>query len=90
MKGAEGGTFQSINPANTAEVVGIVSREDRQDVDCVVEVSPAAWQGWRRMGTPKRGEILFRGAEMLLRRKQELSEMSKGKNLVLEGLKRFC
>jgi hypothetical protein len=26
----------------------------------------------------------------LLRRKQELSEMPKGKNVVLEGLKRFC
>jgi len=75
VEGAEGGTFQSINPANTAEVVGVLSRAGKQDVDRAVGAARAAWQDWRRMPAPKRGEILFRAGEMLLRRKQELGEL---------------
>ena len=75
VEGAEGRTFQSINPADTAEVVGVLSRAGRGDVDRAVEATRAAWHGWRRMPAPKRGEILFRAGEMLLRRKQELGKL---------------
>jgi aldehyde dehydrogenase (NAD+) len=75
VEGAEGATFQSINPANSAEVVGIISRAGKPDVDRAVQAARAAWQIWRLMPAPKRGEILFRAGEMLLRRKQELGEL---------------
>jgi acyl-CoA reductase-like NAD-dependent aldehyde dehydrogenase len=70
-----GETFQSINPADTTEVVGVVSKSGREDVDKAVEAARNAFLGWRLTPAPKRGEIIFRAAEALARRKEELAEL---------------
>jgi alpha-ketoglutaric semialdehyde dehydrogenase len=70
-----GRTFQSINPADTTEVVGVVSKSGREDVDRAVEAARNAYRGWRLTPAPKRGEIIFRAAEALARRKEELGEL---------------
>ncbi len=70
-----GETFRSINPADTAEVVGVVSKSGREDVDKAVEAARNAFRGWSLTPAPKRGEIIFRAAEALVRRKEELGEL---------------
>jgi aldehyde dehydrogenase (NAD+) len=65
-------TFRSINPANEDEVVGIVSKSGREDVDGAVKAAREAYEGWRLTPAPHRGEILFRAAEILLRNKEAL------------------
>jgi aldehyde dehydrogenase (NAD+) len=68
-------TFRSINPANTGEVVGVVSRSGREDVDQAVRAARGAYEGWRLTPAPRRGEILFRAAEILLRNKESLGKL---------------
>jgi len=68
-------TFQSINPANKDEVIGVVSRSGREDVDLAVEAARGAYEGWRLTPAPRRGEILFRAAEMLLKNKGTLGRL---------------
>jgi acyl-CoA reductase-like NAD-dependent aldehyde dehydrogenase len=68
-------TFQSINPASKDEVIGVVSRSGREDVDQAVEAAREAYEGWRLTPAPRRGEILFRAAEMLLRNKEALGRL---------------
>jgi aldehyde dehydrogenase (NAD+) len=72
---ANGTTFEDINPANKTEVLGSFPRSDHRDVDRAVEAAKAHFAEWRRIPAPRRAEILFRAAEILLRRKEELSQL---------------
>lgn len=67
--------FESINPANTSEVIGMVAKSSSVDVDRAVESAREAFKRWRLVPAPKRAEILFRVAEILKKRKQELGEL---------------
>src|SRR5512135_3126615 len=68
-------TFRSINPANTDDVVGVVARSGREDVDQAVRAARQAYDAWRLTPAPRRGEILFRAAEILLRDKESLGKL---------------
>jgi acyl-CoA reductase-like NAD-dependent aldehyde dehydrogenase len=74
--GAKSGkTFQSINPANRDDVVGVLARSEREDVDRAVKAARDAYRDWRLTPAPRRGEILFRAAELLLRNKEALGRL---------------
>lgn len=68
-----GNTFENINPADHSDVIGIFQRSDKSDVDDAVAAAKAAFHGWRLTAAPKRAEILFRAAQMLAERKEELA-----------------
>ncbi|HVP81326.1 MAG TPA: aldehyde dehydrogenase family protein [Thermodesulfobacteriota bacterium] len=70
-----GETFRSINPANQDDVVGVVSRSGREDVDQAVGAAREAYDAWHLTPAPRRGEILFRAAEILLRNKESLGKL---------------
>jgi len=70
-----GETFQSVNPANKGEVVGVVSKSGGADVDEAVKAAREAYEGWRLTPAPRRGEILFRAAEIVLKNKEALGKM---------------
>jgi aldehyde dehydrogenase (NAD+) len=70
-----GETFRSINPANRDQVIGIVSKSGREDVDQAVKAARGAYENWRLTPAPRRGEILFRAAEILLRNKEALGKL---------------
>lgn len=70
-----GNTLESINPADISDVVGIVPRSGKEDVDRAVDAARKAYEAWRMLPAPRRGEIIFRAAEILLKRKQELGEL---------------
>ncbi len=70
-----GKTFSSINPANKEEVVGVVSLSSREDVDEAVKAARDAYDPWRLTPAPRRGEILFRAAELLLKNKEALGRL---------------
>lgn len=73
VKSHTGETFQNINPANTDEVVGIFQQSDAQDVDAAISAAAEAYKSWRLYPAPKRGEILYRVAQRLLKDKEEIS-----------------
>lgn len=68
-------TFRSLNPANTEEVVGMVAKSGPEDVERAVVAARAAARSWALTPAPRRGEILFRAAQMLVQRKKELGEL---------------
>jgi acyl-CoA reductase-like NAD-dependent aldehyde dehydrogenase len=70
-----GETFQSFNPANKDEVIGVVSRSGPEDVDHAVKAAREAYEGWRLTPAPRRGEILFRAAELLIKNKEALGRI---------------
>ncbi len=75
MDAASGKTLKSINPANTNDVVGVVPSSGKSDIDRAVGEAKRAYPLWRLTPPPKRGEILFRAAELLLKNKTELGKL---------------
>jgi alpha-ketoglutaric semialdehyde dehydrogenase len=70
-----GRRFASRNPADTRQVVADAPLSERADVDRAVAAARAALPGWRSLPAPRRGEILFRAGELLIRNKQRLGEL---------------
>jgi aldehyde dehydrogenase (NAD+) len=72
---ASGGEmFASLNPATEA-VIADAAKSTRDDVEAAVAAAKSAFRGWRLTPAPRRGEILFRVAELLRDRKEDLSRL---------------
>ena len=71
---ASGETFESISPAD-GEVLGSFPKSGPEDVDRAVAVAKDAYESWRLVPAPKRGEILFRFAHLVEEHKAELTEL---------------
>ncbi|MGB8322797.1 MAG: aldehyde dehydrogenase family protein [Candidatus Acidiferrum sp.] len=70
---ASGGTIENRNPADTDELIGVFPASTQADVDNAVAAAREAYKSWRLVPAPKRAEILFRAAELLVKRKEEFS-----------------
>lgn len=70
VESSTGGTFEDRNPADTREVVGIFQKSGKADVDAAVEAAKRAFAKWRLVPAPRRAEIVFRAAEILIERKK--------------------
>jgi alpha-ketoglutaric semialdehyde dehydrogenase len=68
-----GKTIENRNPANTGEIIGNFPASSAEDVNAAVAAAQNAYKSWRLVPAPKRAEILFRAAELLLKRKEEFS-----------------
>jgi aldehyde dehydrogenase (NAD+) len=71
---AGGETFESLSPA-TGETIGIFPRSGPEDVDRAVAAAKEAYESWRLVPAPRRGEIVFRFAALVADHKQELAEL---------------
>ena len=71
---ASGDTFESTNPAN-GETIGVFPKSGPEDVDRAVEAAKDAFEDWRLVPAPKRGEILFRFAQLMTEHKAELARL---------------
>src|ERR1700739_4630421 len=68
-----GKAHENRNPTNTDEIIGEFPLSTEADVDEAVAAARAAYAKWRLVPAPKRAEILFRAAELLVKRKEEFS-----------------
>jgi aldehyde dehydrogenase (NAD+) len=81
---AGGSTFENRNPANTDEVVGLFSKGSAADVEAAAAAAAAALPGWASMPAPARGNILYKAADILEKKFDQLgAEMTReeGKTL---------
>ena len=66
--------FDSLNPA-TEEVLARAPKSSAEDVAAAVQAAKDSYRNWRLLPAPRRGEILFRVAQLLTERKEELSRL---------------
>jgi aldehyde dehydrogenase (NAD+) len=71
---ASGETFESISPAD-GETLGTFPKSSPEDVDRAVAVAKEAFGEWRLVPAPRRGEILFRFAQLMAEHKAELTDL---------------
>jgi len=67
-----GETFESTSPA-TGEPIGIFPKSGADDVDRAVEAATSAYEDWRLVPAPARGEILYRFGALVREYKDELA-----------------
>jgi len=73
VESRSGKAFENRNPANTDELVGMFPAGIEEDVNAAVEAASEAFKTWRLVPAPKRAEILFRAAEILVKRKEDFA-----------------
>jgi alpha-ketoglutaric semialdehyde dehydrogenase len=67
-------TFPNVNPANTDEVVGLFQASSVEDVEIACDTARRTQPAWAALPAPRRGEYLFKAAELLESRLSKLAE----------------
>jgi acyl-CoA reductase-like NAD-dependent aldehyde dehydrogenase len=67
-----GEAFPNYNPAN-GELIGTFPLSGETEANAAVADAKSAFEKWRLVPAPKRGEILFRTGELLTRYKEDLA-----------------
>jgi len=65
--------FEDRNPADTEEVVGTFVKGTAQDIDDAASAAAAALPGWSAASGPARGNILYRAADILDKKFEQVS-----------------
>src|SRR3981081_3002539 len=71
VESSTGETFENRNPADTRDLVGVFQKSGKADVDAAVDAAKRAFAKWRLVPAPRRAEIVFRAAEILIERKED-------------------
>src|SRR5215217_8301163 len=82
---ASGETFENRNPANTEDLIGVFQKSTKGDVEAALGAAARAYETWRLVPAPRRAEILFAAAQLLVERKEAFAcEMTREMGKVLE------
>ena len=68
-----GAAFDSVNPADTRDVVGRFQAGTAADVAMAITAADAALPAWKATPAPKRGELLYRFGALLAEHKERLA-----------------
>jgi len=68
-----GRTFENRNPAHWDEMIGTFPKSGKEDVDEAVTAARAAFEKWRLVPAPKRGDIMRKVGDLMVERKEELA-----------------
>lgn len=66
-------SIENRNPANRDELIGLFPASSKEDVALATEAAREAYKSWRLTPAPKRAEILFRAAQILVERKEDFA-----------------
>lgn len=70
-----GETFSDFNPTHPNQVIAEVADSGTDDALLAIEAARRAGPEWESLGSIARGKILFRAAEVMERRKEELARV---------------
>jgi aldehyde dehydrogenase (NAD+) len=70
-----GKTFENRNPANWDEVVGTFPKSGKEDVELAIRAARRAFEEWRLVPAPKRGDILKKVGDIMVAKKEELAQL---------------
>lgn len=65
--------IENRNPADSGDLIGLFPASSADDVNEAVSAAKAAFEKWRLVPAPKRGDVLKTVGDMMLARKDEIS-----------------
>lgn len=75
VKSKSNKTFENRNPADTSDLVGTFQLSSQDDVDAAVTAAQAAFPNWRDTPAPERADYMYRVANKLRERKEEIAKL---------------
>lgn len=66
--------IQSVNPANIHEIVGTFQDSVMEDLNKAVASANQSFQSWREISSVERGDYLYKAAEIMEKRLNEIAE----------------
>ena len=80
-----GKLFENRNPANQDDLIGRFQESSIEDAEAAIRAAARAFESWRLVPAPKRAEILFRAAQLIVDRKEPFArDMTREMGKVLE------
>ncbi|NMP23780.1 aldehyde dehydrogenase family protein [Sulfobacillus harzensis] len=70
----ENGAYEPVIDPATGEILAEVPKSSVKDADRAIAAARSAYDSWRKVPAPKRGEILFKVGQILKERKHELAQ----------------
>lgn len=70
---ADGQYFETRNPADSSDVIGLWPRSTRADVERAATCARRGFERWRRTPAPLRGAVIRRAGDLLAQRKEEIA-----------------
>ncbi len=65
--------YDSINPANTSQVLGRFQKSSVEDVRLAITAAKEAFPKWSKVSAPTRGDVIFKLINLLEEHKEELA-----------------
>ena len=82
---ASGATLENRNPANARDLVGLFPDSTTQDAEAAIAAARRAFESWRHVPAPKRADILFKAAQLIIARKEAFArDMTREMGKVLD------
>jgi alpha-ketoglutaric semialdehyde dehydrogenase len=80
-----GRTFENRNPANSDDLIGLFPDATSEETEGAIRAARRAYDTWRLVPAPKRAELLFRAAHLLVERKEQFAhDMTREMGKVLD------
>ena len=67
-------TFANVNPANTDEILGLFQASGAEEAKAACDAAAKAQPAWAALPAPRRGEYLYKAAELLESRLDQVAE----------------
>lgn len=65
--------FESLNPADTSQLIAKVSKATKDDVENAFQAANEAYKSWKKWSHKDRAELMLRVTAIIRRRKEEIS-----------------
>jgi len=75
VEGSGSDRIQSLNPADTRDVLGVAEDSTAADVDRAVEAAEEAFKDWRRVPAPVRGKIVAKASRLFDERSADIGQV---------------
>ena len=73
VESVSGATFESVNPADTRDIVGRFQAGTAADAAMAITAADTALPAWKATPAPKRGELLYRFGALMAEQKERLA-----------------
>ncbi|MHA1313171.1 MAG: aldehyde dehydrogenase family protein [Candidatus Helarchaeota archaeon] len=67
--------FEDLNPADNTDIIGIFPRSGSDDIKNAVRSAKEAFPAWRDLPPPKRGDLIYKLGELLLKNQEKLAKI---------------
>jgi len=67
--------FENLNPADQSDIVGLFPKSGEMDIALAVDAAQKTFLRWSSMPAPKRGELIYKAGELLLKNQENLARV---------------